>query len=181
MKNLFYAVFACLLLAPPSYAQERTGTKNGKAKRVSAADVDAIHEKLDAILIRLESFEKRIARLGEMEDGKVIVTGSSSVIEIVPKAKGYLDLSEEERQLVRQRFRSLAQKQLLTIEFYKSDGTLRVMKCTLDREQIPAAKRPSNKNNEGIDSKLLQTVFDVETGDWRSFRFDRLKQVAIFR
>lgn len=63
----------------------------------------------------------------------------------------------------------------VTIEFVKSDGTVRRMNCTLAESKIPTEKAPKStgksKNNETL------AVFDLEKQDWRSFRWDSVKKI----
>jgi hypothetical protein len=56
-----------------------------------------------------------------------------------------------------------------TIVFTKVDGTQRTMKCTLREALLPprTLTESDRKVNEGI-----QTVFDLELNQWRSFKWD---------
>lgn len=63
---------------------------------------------------------------------------------------------------------------VVTVIFEKTDGTERVMKCTLKEELIPEDKRPKGKREQNTDR--VQPVFDVEVGEWRSFRWDSVKK-----
>ena len=66
----------------------------------------------------------------------------------------------------------------LTITFTKTDGTDRVMKCTLREdavvpyEQKTERKKPVNEDN--------LSVWDIERGAWRSFKLDSIKQIQLF-
>ena len=84
----------------------------------------------------------------------------------------------------------------ITVDFVKADGTERSMRCTLDASRIPQSVVPvtsvaspssSTANIDGLSEsrKLRKTpdphsvrVFDTEKGEWRSFRFDRLKSIT---
>lgn len=61
------------------------------------------------------------------------------------------------------------------IEFEKKDGTLRTMRCTLDESRIPEEHRP--KNTETKFSDEAQRVYDLDLGQWRSFRWDSIKSI----
>lgn len=65
-----------------------------------------------------------------------------------------------------------------TIEFTKKDGTDRIMKCTLSRSVIPIDAQPKNESIP-TKSEEAQRVFDVEKNEWRSFRWDSLKEYRI--
>ena len=84
----------------------------------------------------------------------------------------------------------------ITVDFVKADGTERSMRCTLDASRIPRSVVPvtsvaspssSTANIDGLSEsrKPRKTpdphsvrVFDTEKGEWRSFRFDRLKKIT---
>jgi hypothetical protein len=62
-----------------------------------------------------------------------------------------------------------------TVKFIKKDGTIRIMKCTLDFNKIPKADHPKNVNMAKI-LKLMQKsgiihVYDIDKGGWRSVPF----------
>jgi len=79
------------------------------------------------------------------------------------------------------------------VTFVKADGTLRDMRCTLDRDKIPP-QPPRQLNKAPVDGIVredreiaaqyepeenhTQKVFDLDAGAWRSFRYDRLKKVT---
>lgn len=56
-----------------------------------------------------------------------------------------------------------------TIVFKKVDGTVRTMKCTLNDALLPKREvtESERKANDGV-----QTVFDLELNQWRSFKWD---------
>lgn len=63
----------------------------------------------------------------------------------------------------------------LRITFIKSDGTDREMRCTLVESVIPADKIPKSKDRPTPES--TQRVFDTEKQEWRSFKWESVKQV----
>ncbi len=62
------------------------------------------------------------------------------------------------------------------VTFTKSDGTDRVMKCTLVPEQLPKVeiKEGAKPRKESTTS---MRVFDLEKNEWRSFTIKKVKQV----
>lgn len=60
--------------------------------------------------------------------------------------------------------------------FTKTDGTERVMRCTLRDVPLPENKDASRSR---VKSGSVVTVYDVEAKDWRSFRFSSIKRVAV--
>lgn len=64
----------------------------------------------------------------------------------------------------------------LRITFTKSDGTDREMRCTLIESAIPIDKIPKGTGREA--SATTQRVFDLDKGEWRSFKWDSVKKVS---
>lgn len=62
-----------------------------------------------------------------------------------------------------------------TIVFKKVDGTIRTMKCTLNESLLPKREvtETERKVNDGI-----QTVFDLELNQWRSFKWENFVSVT---
>lgn len=70
----------------------------------------------------------------------------------------------------------------LCVTFTKKDGTERTMRCTLSAGRIPADKQPkaSTGLEEETNSKTSGSavrVFDEDKKEWRSFRWDSIKEV----
>ena len=61
------------------------------------------------------------------------------------------------------------------VKFVKKDGTIRIMKCTLDFTKIPKDKRPKNVNMSKILTLMQKSgiihVYDLEKKGWRSVPF----------
>jgi hypothetical protein len=102
----------------------------------------------------------------------------------------YTQAGEEERETFRQWIKSLLWEQKILVEFVKSDGSVRVMECTLN--DAYGAKHPERNLVEGItggaDSAGVEktprrqnndvcVAWDVKQGAWRSFRWDRVKKI----
>jgi hypothetical protein len=64
------------------------------------------------------------------------------------------------------------------VEFTKVDGTKRVMSCTLDEDVIPLDMLPKETSTPRAKSTEALAVFDVEIGEWRSFRWDSITGVT---
>lgn len=68
----------------------------------------------------------------------------------------------------------------IQVNFEKKDGSEREMLCTLNEELIPVDKQPktsSEASTRTIGSAL--PVFDVNKGEWRSFRWDSVKTIKV--
>jgi hypothetical protein len=105
----------------------------------------------------------------------------------------YQESDETGRHIFRDWMRGLLDVSEVTVTFVKADGTLRDMRCTLDRDKIPPqpprAEKPAKEAPvDGIvresrevtkpEESHTQKVFDLDAGAWRSFRYDRLKKVT---
>jgi hypothetical protein len=64
----------------------------------------------------------------------------------------------------------LRMHETVEITFAKKDGTLREMKCTLKEGIIPKVDNPKT-------SDTLCTVWDTVLNEWRSFKFENIKQI----
>ena len=60
-----------------------------------------------------------------------------------------------------------------TVRFTKVDGSEREMRCTLSESQIPTDKQPKTKESGSTAGSAVR-VFDLDKGEWRSFRLDSL-------
>ena len=74
--------------------------------------------------------------------------------------------------------KSILNDSVATIHFLKSDGTERVMKCTLDRKVVPQVISEEPKKVRAISPDVLP-VYDIEAQGWRSFRWDSIMKVDI--
>jgi hypothetical protein len=116
----------------------------------------------------------------------------------------YQEGNEQERKLLRDWIQGLLNVSEVTVQFVKSDGTTRDMRCTLDRSRIPPAPVKTQPNpSEILDTSTAnvdglaeskktrrvgvtrrepdpvnQRVYDLDLGEWRSFRYDRLKKIT---
>lgn len=57
-----------------------------------------------------------------------------------------------------------------TVTFTKKDGTVRVMNCTTNQDSVPVPVPTGD-----IDG--VQTVYDTDINEWRSFRWDSVQSV----
>jgi len=98
----------------------------------------------------------------------------------------YQEADDTNKMIIRDWVKSLLHVTEVKIEFLKADGTLREMRCTLDGDRIPAPPVKSqpvdgivkeSKQRKQPDEHSLR-VWDLDKGEWRSFRFDRLQKVG---
>ena len=98
----------------------------------------------------------------------------------------YQEADAENKEIFRRWVRGLLNTEAITVEFVKSDGSLREMLCTLDPDRIDAPVtatgsidgRPRGWGRREKDPNV-QTVFDLDVKQWRSFRYDRLKKITV--
>jgi len=105
----------------------------------------------------------------------------------------YQEADIEGRKYFRDWVRGVLEVAEITVTFIKADGSVRDMRCTLDRDRIPP-QPPRELNKAPVDGIVredreiaalvepeenhTQKVFDLDAGAWRSFRYDRLKKVT---
>jgi len=68
-----------------------------------------------------------------------------------------------------------------TITFTKLDGSVRVMKCTLEAKDLPPAvplAEGKTPRKETVSTKALR-VFDLEKKEWRSFTTKNVKRIEL--
>ena len=66
------------------------------------------------------------------------------------------------------------QSRAMRITFTKVNGEERIMDCTLQEHMIPATAANNRKQNEDV-----LPVFDINKGEWRSFRLDSIINVEL--
>jgi hypothetical protein len=78
------------------------------------------------------------------------------------------------------------QNGVVTVVFEKTDGTERSMRCTLSDLYVPQVEPVMLSEYDGnVPSKAkvlndnVQAVWDIDSGGWRSFRLDSVKQLIV--
>lgn len=71
------------------------------------------------------------------------------------------------------------QNGIVTVVFEKVDGTIREMKCTLNKEYMPAQLLTEEQNAAKVrtENHDLLSVWDIENNGWRSFRVSNVKEI----
>lgn len=82
-----------------------------------------------------------------------------------------LDCFEPYRNLIR----SLLHDNHLKVQFMKKDGTIRQMKCTLIESDIDTQLSTGTRTP----NPEVQSVWDVDAGGWRSFRWDSVNNITM--
>ena len=64
------------------------------------------------------------------------------------------------------------QKRAMRITFTKVNGEERVIDCSLQEHIVPETSESNRKQN-----KEILPVFDIDIGEWRSFRLDSVTNI----
>lgn len=77
--------------------------------------------------------------------------------------------------------RELLKTDIVTVSFIKKDGSKREMICTTISDYLPAHETntdsPINFPEHSKPHPNLVTVWDLEQGGWRSFKFDSITSI----
>jgi hypothetical protein len=74
--------------------------------------------------------------------------------------------------------KDILKENVATVTFEKKDGTVRVMKCTLMADKLPAVEVKEGAVAKAVNPDVV-AVWDLESEGWRSFRIDSIKSVVI--
>jgi hypothetical protein len=83
------------------------------------------------------------------------------------------------KEITREAVANILSSEVANVTFTKSDGSERVMKCTLVDEYIPSpelnlARTSTRKVNEAV-----LPVWDIDKNAWRSFRIDSITAIQV--
>ena len=99
--------------------------------------------------------------------------------ELLINTEAGVDWYKQAKPIEQQAFRVWLQGVLKTetvcLTFRKKDDTIREMKCTLDEAKLPKIEKKTDRVRKENDSVI--SVFDIEVGEWRSCRYDSIKQI----
>lgn len=84
--------------------------------------------------------------------------------------------TDEGAELFFDRVKDILRTQELTITFTKKDGTLRVMRCTLDPNKLPVQENTNTNSTRKVSNETM-VVFDLDAQGWRSFTKKSVKCV----
>lgn len=66
---------------------------------------------------------------------------------------------------------------IVTIKFFKKDGSEREMKCTLQESFITPYEKKTDRERVISDTNI--SVWDIENQGWRSFRYDSIISINV--
>lgn len=77
----------------------------------------------------------------------------------------------------RQEIQTALSENVCKVVFTKSDGSERVMTCTLHPQHVQAYTKKTERVKKLNDEVV--PVFDLEKNEWRSFRADSVKYLSV--
>ena len=80
--------------------------------------------------------------------------------------------------MTREEIQNALRENIATVTFNKVDGSVRVMRCTLKPELLPATPVKESKQEKQLNLTVL-AVYDLEAKGWRSFRIDSVTNVEV--
>lgn len=90
----------------------------------------------------------------------------------------YATASEEQQAEFREWFRGVLRNERVNICFTKADGSERWLHGSLHEDLIPADKLVKSETSTRKKSEEAQVVWDIDKQDWRSFRWDSVKEFS---
>jgi hypothetical protein len=72
-------------------------------------------------------------------------------------------------------FKGLLKETTINVKFTKLNGDVREMRCTLNEDEIPNDKQPKGTSTRSSPKDSI-AVFDLDIQEWRSFRYDSIKE-----
>lgn len=98
----------------------------------------------------------------------------------------YTELTPEVQKQFRDWLRGMLHVGPVSIEFAKTDGTIRQMQCTLQAGAFEPPEKKTKKDAEELAEKKEKkpnedvcSVWDMEKQAWRSFRFDHIMKIKL--
>lgn len=90
-------------------------------------------------------------------------------------ASYYVNATAEERTIMREWVQNILREREVKFTFEKADGNLREMTCTLQESVVPKIIRENAEPRKYNPDVCV--VWDLALGQWRSFRWDRLRKI----
>jgi hypothetical protein len=78
-------------------------------------------------------------------------------------------------------FKQLLRENIIDFSFTKLDGTVRIMRGTLDQSKLPEreqGKPDQDKKSSATFESDIVTLWDVDKKDWRSFVYPNIIEIA---
>jgi hypothetical protein len=85
----------------------------------------------------------------------------------------------ELKEITRDVVAAILSSEVANVTFTKSDGSERVMKCTLIDEYIPSPELDLDRTSTRKVNEAVLPVWDIDKNAWRSFRIDSVKAIQV--
>lgn len=83
------------------------------------------------------------------------------------------------KEITRDAVAAILSSEVANVTFTKSDGSERVMKCTLIDEYIPRTELDLDRTSTRKVNEAVLPVWDIDKNAWRSFRIDSVKAIQV--
>ena len=83
------------------------------------------------------------------------------------------------KEITRDAVAAILKSDVANVTFTKSDGSERVMKCTLIDEYIPSTELALSRTSTRKVNEAVLPVWDIDKNAWRSFRIDSVKAIQV--
>lgn len=90
----------------------------------------------------------------------------------------YETISAENLSLSKEAVRDILRENSAEILFTKKDGTKRLMKCTLQEDQIVMQEKKTERTIKSNDNVLA--VWDLEAAGWRTVNLNTIESVKVY-
>ena len=87
--------------------------------------------------------------------------------------------SDNEWNTFRDWLRDMLKMGPVTVTFTKKDGSERIMRCTLEPEQLPKVEVKEDKVSRKQKTDDVLAVYDLESLGWRSFTIKSVKRIEL--
>jgi len=89
----------------------------------------------------------------------------------------YTNWDEDNQLAFRDWLKSMLRMGGVELTFTKTDGSERVMNASLEESKIPVYESKTGRTKVPNDEVI--SLVDIDIGEWRSVRYDSIKQVRI--
>ena len=83
------------------------------------------------------------------------------------------------KEITRDAVAAILSSEVANVTFTKSDGSERVMKCTLIDEYIHSPELDLDRTSTRKVNEAVLPVWDIDKNAWRSFRIDSVKAIQV--
>lgn len=107
-------------------------------------------------------------------------TATEMIDTIVFPENQYNSLDTIDQEMFKDTVKNILRSGVATVQFTKTDGSIRNMQCTIKKELLPAievVESAEPKKVRAVNPDVCP-VYDVEIASWRSFKYDSIKVIT---